>query len=168
MTTTNIDIDDDLHAALKDKDRSMKDYVNATIREDLGLDDLSSEDAVQRRISQKEDELRDVRKEREQLEAREDSLAEEIERLEEKIEVIEANSQSITETIDGILDDMVDNPRKHVFVALPVVKRAASEHDVTAGDIMQALRDRADERELNIEEERFRKKSAAQAASQVN
>jgi chromosome segregation ATPase len=159
MGTTNVDLDDDVHAALRAKDDTMRDAINDAVRENLGIEDLSSADAVERRMAKRESELRDVREEREQLEVRETELESELERLEDQLETIEANAASLTEDLDEILDAMLDKPNMHKFAGLKSIKHTASDHEMVADDFVAKLQDRADERNLGIDDARFRSKA---------
>ena len=160
MGTTNVDLDDDVHAVLRDADETMRQAINESVRERYELEDLSSADAVERRMAKRESELRDVRDELEQAEAREAELESELDRLEDRLETIEANAASLKEDLDEILDEMLDAPNRHVFAGQAPIKRTASEHDMVADDFIQRLQDRADERDLDIDDARFLPKTA--------
>jgi chromosome segregation ATPase len=160
MARTVIDLDDDVHADARQSDKTIKDYINDSAREANGIEDLSSADAVERRMAQRESELRDVRNELEQVEAREAELESELDRLEDRLETIEANAVSLEEALDDILDTMLDSPNQHVFAGQGPIKRTASEHDMVADDFVLKLQNRADERDLDIDDARFQPKTA--------
>lgn len=158
MGTTNVDLDDDVHSVLRDADETMRQAINESVRERYELEDLSSADAVERRMAKRESELRDVRDELEQVEAREAELESELERLEDQLATIEADAASLREDLDEVLDEMLDKPNMHKFAGLKSIKHTASDHDMVADDFVSQLQDRADERNLDIDDARFRSK----------
>ena len=154
--------------AVKQEDLANWKIMEAAIRMYLGLDDDSTEAALERQLEA-------VREERESLTDRLDDLREDVETLNEREEVIEEKLEETRErrqdyktSLDEILDEMLEEPNKNILAWSSRLKELAKQQYGTATDsnldtVVGDLRNRRDERTLAIQDHRFRRRSASRA-----
>lgn len=121
-----------------------------------------------RQLQDKKSELkrekeRQIREYDEQIERCEEDIAgakERIAELEERLVELQEEQQSYEESLDELLDDMVENPRMHVDATYSGVKERAreeygSQSKENRKQVVEDLKDRADERGLDLPDKRF-------------
>ncbi|MFC6720726.1 hypothetical protein [Halobacteriaceae bacterium SHR40] len=159
MGNYNVNLDDDLHEALRNLDEPIVDALNTAGRQYVDLASMDNETGLRRRLDDLDQRI-EARNEQKltieekiaELEAQRDVVAENLEKLKEE-------SNSWEEDLNELLDDMQDGDM-NVFSSHPLVDEIARSHDETPESVLDALQDRASERNLKMSESRFREVKA--------
>jgi len=142
--------------------------MDAAIRMYLGLDDESTESAIER-------ELKQVREEKNSIADQLGDLQEQLERIDERESMLEDQLESVRERqesyrsrVDNILDEMLAEPKKGILAWSSDLKDLArdeygTEMDANIDRVVGDLRSRADERGLAIEPHRFNRSGVGPA-----
>jgi len=165
MANYNLRLDDDVHEALRERDETMVDALNAAARQYLGLAEMDNKAALNRRIDDLEQRIAE-------WEAQEARAQENISRLKEmravlveQREEIEAQENSWEEDLDALLDDM-QTSGQNMFAEHADVEEIARTHDETPDGVLDALQQRAGERGLGMADDRFKQELAQQVVAQ--
>lgn len=159
MSNYNLNIDDDVHKALKERDETIVDALNEAARQYLDLASMDNEAGLRRRLDDLDQRIEDWHER--QLTAEEKIAELEAQRdvVVEKLEALEEESNSWEEDLDELLEDMQDGDM-NVFSSHPRVDEIARSHDETPDSVLDALQDRAGERDLEMSASRFREVKA--------
>ena len=150
----------------KESDMPQWKVADQALRMYLGLDEGSTEAALERQLEDVRQELEQRREQRQQLKQEEDQLEERLDMLSEQLEDVRDRKQSYKEQLDGILEDMLENPGQTVMAYMSRIKDAATDEygrptKENNSRVIADLRDRRDERGLEIAAHRFKRTSAS-------
>lgn len=147
--------------ALKEKDESMWKLIDEGVRMALGLDEGSTEAAIEQRLDEITQERNELRDQLDSIESRLDELDAIEADLEERLEHIQNEKESHYERLDSILSQMLSDDRNRPVMAwMPEVKEAAvMEYGSDSKDnirrIIEDLRSHALEEGYAIESDRL-------------
>lgn len=146
--------------------------ADQAFRMHLGLDEGSTEAALERQLEDARKELKQRKQEREQLKQEEDQLEDRLDMLSEQLESVREQKASYKEQLDSILENLLDNPNQTVMAYMSDIRDAATdEYGRDTKDnisrVISDLRDRRDERSLSIPDHRF-KRTGASVTSEPN
>jgi len=163
---TNLEIPVEVKEAMKDDDDPMWKVVEKAVRMYKGLDEASTEHALNRRIEEKEQRIEHLEEERDQITQELEKERELKADLEEKRDTIREKKQSHRERLDDILDEMLTQTNKNVLAWMSELKEAAKEEYGTTSSsnierVVGDLRTRRDERNLAIPDHRFQRTGTA-------
>lgn len=152
LTQFNTRIPEDLKETVDRHPDSNQDITARALRKEVGLNGKTELDI---RIEQKERRIDNVRKEIDELE---DVLADhmgDLEELKERRKQLTEPDEKRLEDIDEILDEMVETGR-NMWPESNTVGRIATDHFNADRDAaFEAIKDRSEERDLNIPNEQF-------------
>ncbi len=146
--------------------------VDQALRMYLGLDEGSTESALERQLEDARTELEQQRKQREQLEQQEDQLEDRVEMLAEQLEDIREQKQSYKEQLDSILENLRENPGQTAMAYMSEIRDAATDEygrDTKANidRVIADLQERRDKHGLDIPDTQF-KRTGASVTSESN
>jgi len=155
----------DTKEALKDADGAYCEVIDEALRMFFGLDEGSTEHALERMLEQKDAQIDEKIAELEQGFEELDRMYNEREELEQKLADIREKKQTHNERLDAILDEMVEQRGKNVLAWMGELKEAAREEYGTSSKsnierVVGDLRSRRDERGLAIVDHRFQQQGA--------
>lgn len=150
----------------KESDMPMWKIVDQACRMYLGLDEGSTEAALERKLEELDDKLTEYEQKVESIENEREELREQKQLISEQLEEIREKKASYKERLDEILEDMLENPNKTVMAYMSDIRDAATdEYGRDTKDnidrVMADLRDRRTERGLEIPDHRFKRTSAS-------
>ena len=132
--------------------RNNQDVLRTALKREFGSDETSR---LEMRLEHRREQRRMLERERKEIEGDIASLDEEIAALEEQLDALEAETSRYESALDDILDMMTES-EMHVDPGHGKVTTLATESGNTAEAVIEDLKDRADERGLNLSEDRFR------------
>lgn len=157
-------------AALKDEssDSGVPQWkiVDQALRMYLGLDEGSTEAALERKLEEVEDKIGEVDRKARELEREREEMREQKELLAEQLSEIREKKAGYQDQLDDILDDLVSNPNKNVNAYMGALKQAATDEygrntKENIDRVRADLQSRRDERDLQIPDHRFKRTGAA-------
>jgi len=156
--------------ALKEADAPIWKLLDEGARIVLGLDEGSTESALEHRLEEIRSERREISDQLENLESRFDELEEMEAELEGRLENIRQRKQSHKDRLDEILENMAADPRDRPFMAwMPDVRDAAlreygSESKENIRRVVEDLRQHALEENYAISSSRLSRNGATGTA----
>lgn len=159
---TNMELPVEVKEAMKEEDEPMWQVVTKAVRMYKGLDEGSTEHALNRRIEEVREQRDALDDEITQKQKERDEKEELLEQLIEKRDKIREKKESHRERLDNILDEMMNQQQKIVMAWMSDLKEAATEEygDPSKSNIERVvgdLRTRRDERNLAIPDHRFQR-----------
>lgn len=159
---TNMELPVEVKEAMKESDEPMWKVVDKAVRMYFGMDEGSTEHALNRRIEELEDRISALDDEIDQRTSERDEAAELRDELVEKRNRIREEKATHRERLDEILDKMLDQADKTVLAWMSDLKEAATEEYGSPSNenierVVGDLRTRRDERNLAIPDHRFRR-----------
>lgn len=163
---TNMELPVEVKDAMKECDEPMWKVVDKAVRMYMGMDQASTEHALDRRIDELEERVESLEDEIDQKQREKEEALELLEELKDKREQIREKKESHRERLDNILDEMLNQQQKVVMAWMSELKEAATEEygDPSSSNIERVvgdLRTRRDERNLAIPDNRFRRSAGA-------
>lgn len=148
--------------ALEDADGPMWQHVHEALKMYFGLDDVSTEAALESEIDEVQEEKQTLQEQVEEIMDRMQDLDERQEYLQEQKEKIEEQKQTYRERIDEILDEMLENPERTVMAWISEIKELSREEYGSASQdniqtVIGDIRSRRDEQNLAIPDHRFQR-----------
>lgn len=136
--------------------------VDQAVRMYLGLDEGSTEAALERKLEELDSKLDQVDEQAEQLQREREELREQKDLLRDQLGEIREKKASYKEQLDEILEDLLENPNKNVNAYMSEMKQAAiDEYGRDTKDNLDRVRadlqERRDSRDLDIEDYRFKR-----------
>lgn len=172
----HVEIPVETKQALKDADGPMWQLINDGVRMALGLDEGSTEAAIEQRLEEMRKERSEVSAQAEALHKRLDELDAMEEELEDRLANIREKKASHKERLDDVLDAMCKDERQRQVIAHMQLVRDAAMHEYGSDSknnidrVISDLRKRATEQGRDIMPSRFSRTppagpSTAQAAN---
>ena len=155
----------------KQSDLPMWKIVDQALRMYLGLDEGSTEAALERKLEELDDKLEEYEQKVETIQSEREELREQKQLVAEQLEEIREKKASYKEKLDEILEDMVEHPNQTVMAYMSEIKDAATDEygQPTKDNISRViadLKDRRDERDLEIPDHRFKRTAASVSSNQ--
>jgi predicted nuclease with TOPRIM domain len=163
VSNYNLNLDEDVHEALRNRDESIVDALNEAARQYLDLASMDTEAGLRRRLDDIDQRLEEWQERRLVADEKIDELEAERDVIVEQLETLEEESNSWEEDLDAVLDEMQDG-NKNMFAEHPRVDDVARAHDEQPESVLDALQERADERGLDMESSRFQQVKAQNVA----
>lgn len=165
-----VEIPVETREAVKDQDGAMWQVIDQAVRMYLGLDEGSTEHALERRIEDLEQERDGLLEQRESIDNQIDDLDDRIDDLRTQLEELQEKKASYKEQLDSILDEMLDHPDRNVLAWMSDIRDAATDEygrDTKSNidRVISDLRERRTERALAIEDFRFNRTGTAPGTS---
>ncbi|USZ73739.1 hypothetical protein [Natronosalvus halobius] len=138
--------------------------VDQAVRLALGLDEGSTEAALERQLEEHREEAEDFKEKAEEFSSKAEDRLENIDRLQEQLEEIRESKASYREQLDEVLDSLLENPNTTVMAYSSEIQQAAiDEYGRDTKDnisrVVADLHDRRDKRDLQLEDHRFKRSS---------
>jgi len=111
----------------KESDLPQWKVADQALRMYLGLDEGSTEAALERQLEDARKELEQQRQQRQQLEQQEDQLEDRVEMLADQLEDIREQKQSYKEQLDDILENLLKNPNQTAMAYMSEIRSAATD-----------------------------------------
>jgi len=161
---TKVELPIETRQAMKDEDSAMWQVVDQAVRMYLGMGAESTEAGIERRLEELYNEREghiDVIQERANRVREIDEIAAD---LETQLEELREKKATYHEQLDAILEAMQDHPDRNVLAWMSEIRNAAIDefgNDTSSNldRVINDLRDRRDEQNLEIPDHRFRKSS---------
>jgi len=161
---TAVELPLETREAMKDEDSAMWKIVDEAVRMYLGMGAESTEAGIERRLEELRSERAehlDVIQERANRVREIDEIAED---LETQLETLREKKATYHEQLDAILEAMQEHPDRNVLAWMSEIRDAAIDefgNDTSSNldRVINDLRDRRDEQDLEIPDHRFRKSS---------
>ena len=131
--------------------RTNRDVVISALKRELGSDETSR---LEMQLEHRREQRQMFKKEIQGTQSKVASLNDEISALEDQLETIEDESDSYENALDDVLDEMVDEGT-HVFDGHGSIRDIATDHNTDQPVVIDDLKDRADERNLDLSDFRF-------------
>lgn len=140
--------------------------VDQALRMYLGLDEGSTEAALERQLEDARTELEQRRQQREQIEQEEDQLEDRLDMLSDQLENIREQKQSYKEQLDEILENLLENPNQTAMAYMSEIRSAATDEygrdtKNNISRVIADLHDRRDKRGLEIPDTQFKRTGAS-------
>lgn len=158
--------------ALKESDEPMWKQIDEAVRVMKGLDNVSTEEAFERRINTLLQKKENVQSQISDLQSELDGLEQEIEDEQRRFEQYLDERDSIVEIQDRVLDD-IEHTSKSVFARKADLRDLARreyghETDENIQKAISDLKDRRDEREMQIRDLQFTENVATSAPAMAD
>lgn len=164
----HVEIPVETKQAMKDEDGPMWKLIDEGVRMALGLDEGSTEAAIERRLEEIDQERGEISEQIEELNARLDQLAAMEDDLEKRLHNIRERKESHDERLCTILDEMAnDNRNRPAQAWMSAIKEAAtleygSDSKNNIRRIFEDLRNAALEEDYAIESARLSRSASTQ------
>lgn len=150
----------------KESDLPQWKVADQALRMYLGLDEGSTEAALERQLEDAQKELEQQRQQREQLEQQEDQIEDRVEMLADQLDDIREQKQSYKEQLDEILENLLANPGQTVMAYMSEIRSAATDEygrdtKNNIDRVIADLRDRRDKQDIEIPDHRFKRTGAS-------
>jgi len=174
---TALELPAETREAMKNADMPMWKAADQAVRMYFGLDEGSTERALERRIEDLQQERNGLLEQRESINAQIDDLNDRISDLKTQLNELREKKASYKEQIDTILEEMLEHPDRNVLAWMSEIRAAANDEygrdtDSNIDRVISDLRERRDNQALAIEDFRFNRtgqapgpNSAAQATT---
>lgn len=140
-----------LKEAVDRENRPNQDIVEAALRRYLATDEAAM---LEMRLDHRQKERSMLAEERDDLNRQIKQLDEEIAALESQIEDVRNAEATYEESLDALLDEMVETGM-HVDSGHGRIDDIVEAHDLTNPEVHADLKERAEERGLNLPDKRF-------------
>jgi len=170
----HVEIPVETKQALKDADGPMWQLINEGARMALGLDEDSTEAAIEQRLEDLAQERSEISAQVESLHKRLDELDKMEAELQDRLENIREKKETHNERLDDILDEMCNDERSRQVIAWMKQVRDAAMHEYGTDSknnidrVIADLRKRATEQGRPIEPSRFARSPQPQANVQAS
>lgn len=167
----HVEIPVETKQALKEADGSMWEVLDEGARMVMGLDEGSTEAAIENRIENIRQEQTEIDDQRQSLDQRLKELQEMEEDLTSQLESIRQKKETHRERLDAILDQMEDDPQSRPVLAWMSDLRDASMHEYGSESrdnmrrVVEDLRNRSAEEGRAIAPHRLSRTASAQGQS---
>jgi len=150
-----LEVDPQAKEVLKEQDGYMWENLQRAVFETYG-GDLETPSAIAAEIEQAKRERRNAIERKQEAEKEVQRQNQRIESLQERLEELRDEEGTVEEALDEVLDDMSELDLR-VWPDHGKVNRLAREHfnGATGHEVIEALKERADERDLELSDDQF-------------